>query len=146
MRNLKTLNNWLYEYKINEAEVKDLDMEDMNPGMAKTLLGLANKEYEGEFQGSYTVSKGSKTLRFDTYAALLVSVQVADDGGNYGPPYGIVLTDAEELEDFENNVVGKLNTKSLSAAIASVKKAMKAAEKEHNKLGSLAAESTKKKK
>jgi len=145
MRNLKTLNNWLYEYKINEAEVKDLDMEDMNPGMAKTLLGLANKEYEGEFQGSYTVSKGSKKLRFDTSHALLVAFKAADDGGNYGPPYGINLAAGGKLEDFENNVVGKLNTKSLSAAIASVKKAMKAAEKEHNKLGSLAAEAEKKK-
>ena len=133
MRHLKTLNNWLYEYRINEAEVQELDMEDMNPGMAKTLLGMANKEYEGEFQGSYTVSKGSKKLRFDTSHALLVAVQVADDGGNYGPPYGIVLAAGGKLEDFENNVVGKLNTKSLSAAIASVQQAMKAAKSAHEK-------------
>ena len=79
-------------------------------------------------------------MRFDAIQAILTLLKKPDSGnGNYGPTYGInVAADKTgTIEDFENNKVGKLNTKSLSGAISSLSSAMKAAEKEHDKLGSL---------
>ena len=116
---------------INENNVQDLDMEDMNPKMAKQLLSMASKQYKNEFQGSYTVDKGNKKMRFDTYSALLAMVK-QKDSGPYGPSYGINIGGNNELEDFEGNVLGKLNDKSLSSAISSVVKAMKIAAKNSN--------------
>ena len=116
---------------INENNVQDLDMEDMNPKMAKQLLNMASKQYKNEFQGSYTVDKGNKKMRFDTYSALLAMVK-QKDSGPYGPSYGINIGGNNELEDFEGNVLGKLNDKSLSSAISSVAAAMKMAAKNSN--------------
>jgi hypothetical protein len=140
-KNDKELINKLEEYEfdssdilesiVTENEVQDLDMEDMNPKMAKQLLGMASKQYKNEFQGSYTVDKGNKKMRFDTYSALLAMVK-QKDSGPYGPSYGINIGGNNELEDFEGNVLGKLNDKSLSSAISSVVKAMKIAAKNSN--------------
>tara|TARA_R110000751_G_scaffold82519_1_gene166010 strand:- start:434 stop:1138 length:705 start_codon:yes stop_codon:yes gene_type:complete len=153
MKNLKTLNEFVVnESNINEAEAKEkpkskplpppqyIDGEDMEPKMAKVLLNLAKKEYNGEWQGSYTVASGNKRMRFDAIQAITTLLKKPDSGnGNYGPPYGInvVMDKTGTIEDFENNKVGKLNTKSLSGAISSLSSAMKAAEQAHDKLGSL---------
>ena len=119
------------EQKVDEDNVQDLDMEDMNPKMAQQLLNMASKQYKNEFQGSYTIDKGNKKMRFDTYSALLAMVK-QKDAGPYGPSYGINIGGNNELEDFEGNVLGKLNDKSLSSAITSVAKAMKIAAKNSN--------------
>jgi hypothetical protein len=119
------------ESTVIENKIQDLDTEDMNPNMAKKLLGMASKQYKNEFQGSYTVDRGNKKMRFDTYGALLTMVK-QKDSGNYGPSYGINIGGNNELEDFEGNVLGKLNDKSLSSAISSVAQAMKIAAKNSN--------------
>lgn len=128
MKNIK-----LFEDFINE-EVQEVYTDEMEPGTAKALLKLAVKQKEDKFQSSYTVDKGKKKLRFDTYGTLLALVKV-DDDGFYGPSYGVNITGDDELEAFGDNgdkIVGKLNTKSLSGAMASVVQATKAAEKLHN--------------
>ena len=129
MKNIK-----LFEDFINEFDdVKEVYADEINPAAAKALLKLAIKQKEDKFQGSYTVDKGKKKLRFDTYAALLTTVRV-DDGNRYGPSYGVSITGNDELEaygDGGEKIVGKLNTKSLTGAMASVAQAAKAAAKLH---------------
>jgi hypothetical protein len=122
----------LYEEFITE-NVKEVYADEISPKAAKGLLTLASKQKEDKFQGSYTVDKGNQKLRFDTYAALLSLVKTKDSGP-YGPSYGVNITGKKELEAYGDNgesIVGKLNTKSLSAAISSVQAAAKKAEAKH---------------
>jgi len=123
----------LYEDYVSE-NVQEVQADEINAKAASSLLKLAAKQKEDKFQGSYTVDKGNKKLKFNTYSALLTMVSV-EDGGFYGPSYGISITGKGELEAFGDNgnkIVGMLNKKSLSGAMQSVKAAAKKAEALHN--------------
>jgi len=123
----------LYEQFVTE-NVEEVQASEISTKAAKALLTMAQKQKEDKYQGSYTVDKGNKKLRFDTVDALLSMVKAREEGFYGGPAYGVNITGNDELEAFGDNgdaIVGKLNTKSLSAAMNSVMAAFKASQKKH---------------
>ena len=114
--------------------VQEVQASEISTKAAKSLLTLAQKQNDDKYQGSYTVDKGNKQLRFDTVDALLSMVKAREEGMYGGPAYGVNITGKQELEIFGDNgdeIVGKLNTKSLSAAMASIVGAFKKSQKKH---------------